>query len=172
MKAPLLTFDLFGDAVPIAAIKPASTRSASSTRSKKAHHAPETEEEIGALLEAVRHQLAYEPETGFFRYLAKNRWHEAGDLAGNTVKGYVQIAIHTSSGWQWRYAHRLAWLVMTRTWPKNEIDHRNHDGLDNRWSNLRAATHAENLMNRRRRLNTRPTRLSPEELKAQLNIEE
>jgi hypothetical protein len=42
--------------------------------------------------------------------------------------------------------HRLLW----KAWglpPSDEIDHRDHDGLNCRRANLRAATHAENLRN-------------------------
>lgn len=35
------------------------------------------------------------------------------------------------------YAHRAIWLMMTGEPAPSEIDHINHDGLDNRWSNLR-----------------------------------
>jgi hypothetical protein len=43
--------------------------------------------------------------------------------------------------------------MMTGEWPKNEIDHINGDSLDNRWINLREATHVDNATNRHRRKN-------------------
>lgn len=43
--------------------------------------------------------------------------------------------------------HRLAWLLMTGDWPKNEIDHINGIRLDNRWSNLRQCSNEENARN-------------------------
>jgi hypothetical protein len=43
--------------------------------------------------------------------------------------------------------HRLAWLFMTGAWPKDYVDHINGDPSDNRWCNLRAADHFQNLQN-------------------------
>lgn len=45
-------------------------------------------------------------------------------------------------------AHRLAWVWMTGAWPEFELDHINLDKADNRFANLRQATHAENGSNR------------------------
>jgi hypothetical protein len=45
-------------------------------------------------------------------------------------------------------AHRLAWLYVTGSWPVLEIDHKNRVRNDNRFGNLRPATHMQNCTNR------------------------
>jgi hypothetical protein len=42
---------------------------------------------------------------------------------------------------------------MTGEWPDQEVDHRDHDGGNDRWRNLRPANESQNKMNRRRMKN-------------------
>lgn len=51
-------------------------------------------------------------------------------------------------------AHRVIWLLVTGEDPVDlEIDHINCDKLDNRFSNLRLATHSDNGQNTKKRRN-------------------
>jgi hypothetical protein len=45
-------------------------------------------------------------------------------------------------------ANRLAWLYVYGQWPVDEVDHVNRDFIDKRISNLREASHAENMRNK------------------------
>jgi hypothetical protein len=102
--------------------------------------------------ERLRELLAYDPETGVFtrRVQAARGRGRAGDVAGWVEPdGYVRIRL---DGRKCR-AHRLAWLYMTGKWPNDQIDHINGRTGDNRWVNLRAATHSENQCNRPLQLN-------------------
>lgn len=99
-------------------------------------------------LERLKQVVRYEPDTGLFYWVSRpsNRIH-VGDRAGLAAPvGYWSIAIDGA-----RYlAHRLAWLYVTGHWPKDEVDHLNGDGTDNRWSNLREAHRVLNAQNMRR----------------------
>lgn len=96
----------------------------------------------------LKESLSYDPETGSFTWLIqKARRTKIGSVAGTIWDGYIRIEIDNRS----YRAHRLAWLYMTGVWPDEEIDHKNTNRSDNRWSNLRAATHSQNQGNARRR---------------------
>src|SRR5581483_1831371 len=92
--------------------------------------------------------LNYDPETGIFNWRGGHKKVRAGMVAGTPDKdGYISICIDR----RLYKAHRLAWLWMTGEWPEDEIDHRDLARANNRFSNLREATHAQNAFNREKR---------------------
>jgi hypothetical protein len=110
-------------------------------------------------LNAVRELLDYDPETGALTWRERGRkWFKSdhdqtrwnarfsGGRAGSAPKkkrGYVYVR----SPGRIHKAHRVIWLWMTGEWPRDQVDHINHDRADNRWCNLRAATNADNQKN-------------------------
>lgn len=108
--------------------------------------------------ERLRRLIDYDPDTGVFTWLTRDRSEFANDnvygtwntrYAGTTAGvldrsvGYVKIAIDDRKHW----GHRLAWFWMTGEWPTCEVDHRNGHRNDNRWANLRAADKAQQQAN-------------------------
>jgi len=96
--------------------------------------------------EYLKSILNYCPETGVFtRLVPVGCRAKVGDIAGSAdKKGYRLIGI---SGKTYK-AHRLAWLYMTGTLPSKQIDHIDGEKSNNRFSNLREATNAQNQSNR------------------------
>ena len=101
----------------------------------------------GLTAQRLRETLDYNPDTGMFLHKAKGPGHRRpGSSAGcKTREGRLVIRI----GNYLYAAHRLAWLYVHGRWPAEEIDHINGIPGDNRIVNLREATHAQNMANRR-----------------------
>lgn len=93
---------------------------------------------------AITDDIEYCPETGTFRWkVAYARCVKVGKIAGSKTRDGYWIIFHRGV----RYpAHHVAWFFMTGVWPKR-IDHKNLVKDDNRWTNLREATPAQNNAN-------------------------
>lgn len=89
--------------------------------------------------------VEYNPETGILSW--KERVNPAvfkGKEAGTShSKGYKFFRYKK----KFYFAHRVCWLLALKEWPEGEIDHINGDKKDNRISNLRVVTRAENMRN-------------------------
>ena len=97
--------------------------------------------------------LYYDPLTGcFIRKIATGKRWKIGEIVGtittNGGKKYLKLIINKKN----YYAHRLAWLYMTGSFPKDQTDHWDGNGLNNKWNNLSEATNQINSKNHRLRI--------------------
>lgn len=89
--------------------------------------------------------LRYDPDAGIFVWLRDGRRFKEGEVAGYTCDAnpYIRIGL----GYRSYLAHVLAWFYVTQQWPSDEIDHRDRNPSNNKWVNLREASHQQNLGN-------------------------
>ena len=90
----------------------------------------------------LKELLRYSPDTGTFTWVKSRVGAKEGDIAGCLARGYIVIRVDD----ELHRAHRLAWLYAHGVWP-TQIDHIDHNKDNNRLSNLREASQAENMKN-------------------------
>ena len=89
-------------------------------------------------LAKLKARFRYNPMIGVFT--------KAGKSVGAITNGHIQICID----YKRYYAHRLAWFYHYGTWPPDQIDHIDRNGLNNKIDNLRLASNRENMCNIRK----------------------
>jgi hypothetical protein len=98
----------------------------------------------------LRSLIHYDPETGIFTpRVRRHGWSQHKPLGTVREDGYRYIGVN--------YGHyraaRLAYLYMVGEWPPVVVDHIDLDRANDRWKNLRPATHPQNQANVGRRAN-------------------
>ena len=98
----------------------------------------------------LRRLLCYNPFSGNFMWkVSLSRSIRIGSIAGTfrggSKRSRKDIAIRIDGiGYS---AHRLTFLYMRGYWPRDQVDHRDGDSLNNRWLNLRECTQSQNNIN-------------------------
>lgn len=92
----------------------------------------------------LKELLHYNPDTGIFMHKVGSPYKTKGAIAGTFNQRYFKMKLDCEH----YVMHRLAWLYMTGEYPEFEIDHRDGDGTNNSWTNLRSATRSQNCSNR------------------------
>ena len=105
--------------------------------------------------ERLREIVHYDPNTGAFTWCVGGFGRSKGRQAGSRKN----CKYASSNGADYRYGkisidrhiHRLsrvAWLYMTGKWPSEQLDHKDGDGWNNAWINLRPASATQNSFNK------------------------
>ena len=104
-------------------------------------------------LSVLREHFSYDPETGIVERIKANKYRPNNLGACNQlVKGRLVVKFNGAK----LYIHRLAWKLQTGHEPPEEIDHKNRNPTDNKWSNLRACTSKQNSANCKQRSSQYP----------------
>lgn len=92
--------------------------------------------------------FTYDPPSGCLTYRrAPYRSRiEAGHVAGRLgADGYLCLKIRGT----YFKVHRIIWAIVTGADPNGQIDHIDGVGANNKWTNLRLASHTQNCFNQR-----------------------
>lgn len=109
----------------------------------------QTEKKKGVMGDLIRFRslLRYNKRTGVVSWRrAPQGWRKSSLQAGkiNKANGYRYIRVDGRDYTSARVIH----LLVVGAWPRGLMDHKNRDRADDRWCNLRVATHSQNSANR------------------------
>ncbi len=96
----------------------------------------------------ARRTFAYDIKSGVHTWRSGGRGRrQKGNRAGAVCGRYRQVTVDGVTVRE----HRLAFAIVMGFWPPSwlYIDHRDHNGCNNAWVNLRPATSTQNARNKR-----------------------
>jgi hypothetical protein len=98
-------------------------------------------EKAAQAAEYIKSHWRYDPDTGAV--------HGRCDKVIGTLRkdGALHALVYLDCGVTSVLLHRAAWLLRNGSWPEFEVDHEDGCKSNNRWSNLRLATRAQNRQN-------------------------
>jgi len=97
---------------------------------------------IDISLEELKSLLKYDENTGVFTWIKNNKIAGTVDKKSKS-RSYIKIGINGSC----YKAHRIAWYYFYGKESTLQLDHKDHNGLNNKINNLREVTNQENLRN-------------------------
>lgn len=102
--------------------------------------------------EELHHRFRYDEDTGFLYWKnPASRRCKVGDRAGCEAHGYYLVWIKNAL----IYSHQVIWCMKTGKWPDDMLDHRDQNGLNNRFENLREVDNQKNSFNKGTQVNNK-----------------
>ncbi len=91
-------------------------------------------------------------DNGVYNEVNKHKWCTYHQGSGKNIRWYAMRNDCSTGKKKNIRMHRFIWELVNGPIPEGfQIDHINHNGLDNRLENLRLATNAENMFNQRKK---------------------
>jgi hypothetical protein len=88
--------------------------------------------------------FCYDAETGVLTWRVDKGRAKQGDVAGKpNASGHLAFRLNGVN----YLAHRIIWKMMTGQDPLDEIDHKDVNGSNNKWDNLRESNRPQNMAN-------------------------
>jgi hypothetical protein len=102
--------------------------------------------------EILLENFRYDEATGdlYWKVKRASKTDLSKPISCKNKDGYIQVGTKLSGKSKNYVAHRLIWMMVYGTTPKF-IDHKDRDRSNNKISNLREATHQQNMQNRKKR---------------------
>ena len=101
---------------------------------------------VGLTYEEAHRLFDYDPKTGFLRWRVRTSIRVIiGQVVGTPGNDGRRRVIYRRQRF---LASRIVWMMCTGAWPVGQLDHKNVNPTDDRFENLREATHAENCWNK------------------------
>lgn len=91
----------------------------------------------------LEENVSYDKDSGVFSWKKKRQGVAIGKFGNLEKTGYVRVKFLNKK----YLAHRIAWLMVYKQWPEDQIDHINGNRSDNRISNLRVVDQSGNSQN-------------------------
>lgn len=91
----------------------------------------------------LRKFYSYDPATGAMTYRIPTKQHKVGDPVGFKHSGGYLAMSHNDSQY---LIHRMIWLYV-EGWLPEQVDHKDHNRMNNKWDNLRAVDNQTNSKN-------------------------
>ncbi len=88
-------------------------------------------------VQALREHISYDPEAGTFTRIAPDGSRPVGVSVGRVQPSSGYCVVYALGAYH--LGQRVAWALMTGSWPSGLIDFVNGDRSDCRWENLRTA---------------------------------